>query len=248
MRIEIKNLGNKILNQYLIKAKNGYLLIDTGYPNGFNRFAKKLNNENLPLEQITHIFITHAHDDHVGFLGNLVSALPNAKVIATPETLGRLKVGHNLFIGGTTTKRAHLFCKFMSLLGNDKHEFPKLELKKSSILWNDKPDFLRSNGINADVIKMAGHTSDSIGLLFDNGYLFCGDAAMSGFPSKKNVIIFIESLDEYKQTWDNMIENQNIKKVFCGHGKPFDIGNLKKHRKFLDTIKLRPLKDKNALK
>lgn len=34
--MKIINLGNRIVNQYLVKLNDGFLLIDTGYSNGYN--------------------------------------------------------------------------------------------------------------------------------------------------------------------------------------------------------------------
>ena len=36
--VMIYNLGNRVVNNYLIPAEDGYILIDTGYSNGFRRF------------------------------------------------------------------------------------------------------------------------------------------------------------------------------------------------------------------
>ena len=38
----ICNLGSRIVNNYLIPSKAGYILIDTGYADGFPHFMKML--------------------------------------------------------------------------------------------------------------------------------------------------------------------------------------------------------------
>ncbi|WP_281533156.1 MBL fold metallo-hydrolase [Anaerocolumna aminovalerica] len=47
---------------FALKEGNEYLLVDTG---GGNGILKQLNNQNIPLNQIHHIFITHEHTDHI---------------------------------------------------------------------------------------------------------------------------------------------------------------------------------------
>jgi flavorubredoxin len=45
--MKIINVGNNTYNTYLIKLKIGYLMIDTGYPEGYDHFLKKnQKNEN----------------------------------------------------------------------------------------------------------------------------------------------------------------------------------------------------------
>lgn len=78
--MEIRNLGNRVVNNYLISCDEGYILIDTGYENGFRRFQRKLAENGIRPEDIRYVFLTHAHDDHAGFL-NDVLAITDAKVI-----------------------------------------------------------------------------------------------------------------------------------------------------------------------
>ena len=49
----IYNLGNRVVNNYLIPAEDGYILIDTGYPKGFRRFQKKLQKAGIDPKKLT---------------------------------------------------------------------------------------------------------------------------------------------------------------------------------------------------
>ena len=240
--MKIINLGNRIINQYLVELNDGYLLIDTGYSNGYTRFTKNLIKHHIQKEQIKYVFITHAHDDHIGFLSELLQKLPHITVITNALSNERFLEGHNRFIGGCSSLRAFIFCKFMCLLGKGKHEFPIIDLNDCKTIYCDNTDNLRAYGINADIVFLKGHTSDQMGLLFDDGTFFCGDMAMNGFPSKHKIIIFIEDLEDYKQSWGKAINNEKIKTLYPSHGKPFDISLIKKNKHYLEKIKLRELK------
>lgn len=240
--MKIINLGNRIVNQYLVKLNDGFLLIDTGYSNGYKRFIKNLSKYRIQKEQIKYVFITHAHDDHIGFLDELLKNLPHITLITNSLSKIIFSEGHNRFIGGCTTLKAHLFCKFMRLIGKGKHVFPIVNDKLYKTIDCDNLENLRTYGINADIVFLQGHTGDQMGLLFDDGTFFCGDAAMNGFPSKHKIIIFAENLDDYKRTWDKIIINKKISKLYPAHGKSFDISLIKKNRHYLDKIKLRKLK------
>jgi glyoxylase-like metal-dependent hydrolase (beta-lactamase superfamily II) len=83
---------------------------------------------------------------------------------------------------------------------------------------------------------LPGHTADSIGVLAE-GDLFCGDAAMNGFPSIKRTTILIENLKDYAGSWDIMMRS-NAKTIYPSHGKPFPVSDLIRFRKFVDGITL----------
>ena len=90
--MKIRNLGNRVVNNWLIPGDDGYILIDTGYENGFRRFQRKLKKTGIQPEKIKILFLTHAHDDHAGFLNDVLSVIP-AKVILHPKAVEKLKTG-----------------------------------------------------------------------------------------------------------------------------------------------------------
>ena len=83
----VYNLGNRVVNNYLVCLDDGgYVLIDTGYAENYPAFRKRLEKTGVSLKEIKYIFLTHAHDDHAGFL-NEVLAITNAKVILRPKAI-----------------------------------------------------------------------------------------------------------------------------------------------------------------
>ena len=103
-------------------------------------------------------------------------------------------------------------------------------------------EVFREMDLPFQVIETPGHTADHISLMKD-GILFCGDAAMNNFPSIRRVIIWIEDLQQYRQSWDTVLKAAPVM-IYPAHGKPFQTGDLKKYRPFLDRIRLYPLKQK----
>lgn len=53
----IINLGNRVVNNYLIDYEDGYILIDTGYQNGFRRFQRNIRKRNINPDDIKFIFL-----------------------------------------------------------------------------------------------------------------------------------------------------------------------------------------------
>jgi glyoxylase-like metal-dependent hydrolase (beta-lactamase superfamily II) len=206
--MKIFNIGNRILNNYILQTDSGYVVIDTGYQGGYETFAKNLHKQKIALSDIRYIFLTHVHDDHVGFLNELRNNT-DATLVMHNESPERLLVGHNNFAGGCSNLLAKMFFESMRLAGKGKHEFPVMKTGEmdKTILWNEQQQPFKEQGIGLEIIALPGHTSDSIGLLTDSGVLFCGDACMNGFPSIKRNIIWIENLGKYRQSWDKIIQS-----------------------------------------
>lgn len=98
------NAGSRIINNWIYSIDKGYVLIDTGYENGFVHLKKKLAKININLQQIRYIFLTHAHDDHAGYLNEILSECPDTQIIMSSRALEGLNRGQNSFCGGCTTK------------------------------------------------------------------------------------------------------------------------------------------------
>ena len=60
--MKIINLGSGSKgNATLIKINSGYILVDCG----LSKFEEKLNEQNILLDEIKYVFITHNHGDHI---------------------------------------------------------------------------------------------------------------------------------------------------------------------------------------
>ncbi|AJP10204.1 MBL fold metallo-hydrolase [Clostridioides difficile] len=236
------NAGNRIINTWLYPIQDGFVLIDTGYENGFKHFKKRISKFNIKIKDIRYIFLTHAHDDHVGFLNQILDESPNTKIVMHDKALEILYKGQNSFIGGCTSRTAFLFCQIMKLFGKGEHSFSPLkqEFEKRCILVSDKNRKEIEKELNGKIIDTPGHTDDSISLLIDDGVLFCGDSAMNGFPSTHKITIFAESKLEFIQSWKTII-NTKPKMIYPGHGKPFEYSKLEQNLIYVNKINLYPL-------
>lgn len=64
----IRNAGDRIMNTWLYPIEGGWVMIDTGYENSYQKVLKRLNKLLIKPEEVRYLFLTHAHDDHAGFL------------------------------------------------------------------------------------------------------------------------------------------------------------------------------------
>ena len=219
-------------------------MIDTGYENSYAFVVKKLRSLLIQPEEIRYIFLTHAHDDHAGFLEEWMTKHPHTQVIAHEKSIEGLRKGQNRFVGGCSTLGAFLFCQLMALLGNSEHRYPRLSeehLAKITTLNAENLTQMESK-LNSKILFTPGHTEDSISLLVD-GNLFCGDAAMNGIPSSHKITIWVEDKVAFEKSWDEMLASR-AKKIYPAHGSPFCPCELKKYKKYIAGLRLRPLKEK----
>lgn len=79
-------------NAYLIIEPNGLVLIDTGLPGSSKKILKYIQSLGFEPENIDHILVTHADDDHYGSLAKL-QALTGAQTYASPKEARAIIVG-----------------------------------------------------------------------------------------------------------------------------------------------------------
>ena len=103
-----------------------------------------------------------------------------------------------------------------------------LAFGKNSVFDTFKPDIYLQDGQNlaefgssAKVIHLPGHSKGSIGVLTNEGDLFCGDLIynFAGFS-------YIDNLEDFNESI-NKLKKFDINILYPGHGKPFSIAGCK---------------------
>ncbi|MGC9363583.1 MAG: MBL fold metallo-hydrolase [Fidelibacterota bacterium] len=165
-------------NSYLIKCNHGYLLVDTGYPNQFSHFRKKLAEIGVSPTDIKHLFLTHHHDDHSGFAKELL-AESGATCIVHKNAIPYLQQGCPEETGQPVNRAVSFIFKIFTLFHKN-FAFPAFSLRKNDVLiQEDDNEFLKSIGIDGIILSTPGHTDDSISLLLSDGKAFVGNLAMN---------------------------------------------------------------------
>lgn len=240
--MNIINIGSRIVNNYIYETENGCVMIDTGYENGFRGCMRRLEKRRISPQRISYLFLTHAHDDHAGFLNDLLDAIPNMRVILNEKGLDTLYRGQNSFEGGCTTGQATAFCKFMGLLGKGEHRFLPLDRRFSDrlLVLSDENRAEIETALGGRIIETPGHTCDSMSLLISDGSLFCGDAVMNGFPSRHNITIWAQDKAAFIASWEEIIAcKPSI--IYPGHGRSFGYAQLERNMRYAEQMTLRPL-------
>jgi glyoxylase-like metal-dependent hydrolase (beta-lactamase superfamily II) len=228
-------------NCFLINSGDNYVLVDTGYEEDRDLFYDQLRIIGIDPLQISHIILTHHHDDHCGLIHPLLRDNPAIKVVMSTRCKDLIAKGENdqTHGGGLINKRVAFLIRYkqqyLSLILRKKISREK-NLKFTPYYARDFDVLvdgdigLRDIGIPLDgtIINTPGHTVDSISILFPDGKCLVGDAAanMLQFAGTRYCVIFICNMAEYYRSWQKII-NFGAKMIYPAHGQQFPVERLK---------------------
>ena len=143
-------------NTFYVPGTNGGLLIDTDYAGTLPAFFRALKTNHLELGDISYVLPTHCHPDHVGLIGGLQ------------------RFGVNLLLMDKQLASVHFPDE---IFGRDKHlRYAPIDEKQATIISCDESrGFLRSIGIEGEIISTPSHSEDSVSVILDCGDCFVGD-------------------------------------------------------------------------
>jgi glyoxylase-like metal-dependent hydrolase (beta-lactamase superfamily II) len=218
---------------YLLKCKDGYLLIDTAYTRKYNNFKLKLLKLNIKLDQIKYLLLTHHHDDHVGFASKFLDETNAQLIVHTNATQGLLSGKNDVGLEPVNGCIA-IILKLFGL--TQRHIFPPVDVTKyqTHLITGDENGLLdHLCGIEGKIIHTPGHTQDSISVIMDSGEAFVGDAAMNflNFCRIKYRPIFINDMRKVLESWDKIIR-KNVHIIYPAHGQPFTVQELVKYKNY----------------
>jgi glyoxylase-like metal-dependent hydrolase (beta-lactamase superfamily II) len=217
--IKIIDVGG--VNCYLLEADDGFVLIDTGFSAKrmfLDEVLKKaLNKPGEVPKKLKFVILTHGDSDHAGnckFLrenydAKIAMHFEDSKMVENGDMSWNRK--------SKPDKISFTFRLFTLAFG------------KNSIFDTFQPDIylqdgqnLAEFGLSAKVMYLPGHSKGSIGVLTNEGDLFCGDLIynFAGFS-------YIDNLEDFKESI-NKLKELDINTLYPGHGKPFSINYFNK--------------------
>jgi len=215
MNGNINIIGLGFVNAYLLKGKDGYVLVDTGVPSQWDMLEKGLLSAGCLPGKLKLVIITHGDWDHTG---NVTKLREKYNVKAAIHAGDVPQVENGVLLKRTVRPLMYKL-KFVFRMMVRKLRGVKMNANKF------KPDILLSDGqslaeygLAAKVIHMPGHTPGSIGILTQEGDLIAGDTFVNRkYPDSAQII---ENPAQLKDSLDKL-KKLNIKTVYPGHGKPF---------------------------
>jgi glyoxylase-like metal-dependent hydrolase (beta-lactamase superfamily II) len=79
------------VNAYVLVRGKEIAIVDTGLPNNGAKFAETIKAAGLGWDAVGHVLLTHYHPDHVGSMGEVLAAAPQARVYAGAADIPQIK-------------------------------------------------------------------------------------------------------------------------------------------------------------
>ena len=207
------------VNSYLLRADDGFVLVDTGKPEKREALEARLRAAGCAPGDLRLIVLTHVDYDHAGNAHYLRSVF-DAPIALHAADVPRVETGDwSLGLKPKPDKFPFLF-RTMSLFVRP----GAFETFTPDVLLVDGQS-LGSWGLDARVLHLPGHTAGSVGILTADGDLFCGDLldSMHGGPSLE---FFIDDMTAARSSLTRL-RQLDAKEVHPGHGKPFELEQVK---------------------
>ena len=143
-------------NTFLIRGKNGYLLVDTDYAGTLSAFYGAIKQYNIKVSDILCILATHYHPDHIGLVSEL------------------MKQGVKLLVIDTQCSNIHYFD--VIFVRDKRFDYEPIDEEDAIVIsCKESRGFLKDMGISGEILSTMSHSEDSISLVLDNGVCIVGD-------------------------------------------------------------------------
>jgi glyoxylase-like metal-dependent hydrolase (beta-lactamase superfamily II) len=213
---DIKIIEMTFVNAFLAKVKGGFILIDTG----LSMFWEKLESELIAAgcfpDKIKLVIITHGDFDHTG---NCLKLQEKYKLKIAMHKDDSAMAENGVFQKRKVRKLSARIFMFIRKLKKRKFDLDKF---KPDLYLTDGQD-LSEYGWDAKIIHIPGHTKGSIGILTNDGILFAGD--MFTNRKKPDTATYIENQADLETSYARL-KAMNIKTVYPGHGRPFEMEEI----------------------
>lgn len=143
-------------NTFFIRGTAGNLLVDTDYAGTLPLFYKEIKRQNISLKDITYILATHYHPDHIGLVSELMKQ--GVKLLLVDAQREYVGFSDEIF-----AREKHLEVE------------PIRKEEATVITCEESRVFLRTLGIDGEIISTTSHSEDSVTLILDDGTCFVGD-------------------------------------------------------------------------
>lgn len=220
------------MNSYLLKADEGYILVDTGYKRDWDALCRGLEKAGVGFGDLTHLILTHHHDDHAGLLTHVIAQNPTIKIVMSARAKDSLAAGKNEWAngGGYLNRRVNALISLLQVAVKWSPTFPAYATREDDILVTEDAE-LRELGIGLDgrIVSTPGHSCDSISIASPDGDWLVGDAAANifRFAGTKYCVVTMDDLDQYYRSWAKMLEG-GARRILPAHGEPFPAQELRR--------------------
>jgi|WetSurMetagenome_2_1015567.scaffolds.fasta_scaffold157732_2 endoribonuclease LACTB2 len=187
--MNIVNVGYSSTNYYVLGQGRKRLLVDVGWPGTLPRLLGNLQRMDIHLPEIAYLLATHYHPDHAGLAQELQEQ------------------GVRLVVMEPQVPAVLVLKTYMK----PEHNYRDIRLQDAlRLALKDSRAFLKTIGIEGEVLSTPGHSDDSVTLVLDEGAAFTGDLPGLGWAHD-------EAAEAVARSWQ-AIQEKKAKTVYPGHG------------------------------
>jgi hydroxyacylglutathione hydrolase len=217
-RISLGGIGK--FNCYLIKAREKFILVDTGVSRLREKLKFELDRNGCTKENLILVILTNGTMDSIGN-AFYIKSIYGAKIAIHEADKGMLE--SVVYIDRDFDSKINAIIYNLLIKKLSIKMMNEIEHLSADIKINEKFD-IESYGIEGSIIEMPGFTKGSIGILFNNGDFISGNSIIN---QKKSFPPFVlTSFSEYKESI-KLLKTKKIKYVYPGMGEPIEFTKLR---------------------
>ena len=204
-------LGMGSVNCYLLQGEAGFILIDTGISKNRPQLEQALEAAGCGVGALKLVVLTHGDFDHTGNAAYLRGKY-GAKIGMGSDDWGMLEQGDMFW----NRKKGNALIGWLApkLIG-----FGRAERCTPDVALQDGFE-LGEYGVDTRVLSIPGHSKGSVGVLTNDGELFCGDLLDNTKTPAFNSIM--DDPVSGKVSLERL-KKLDITTVYPGHGKHFSL-------------------------
>ena len=223
MRQDFTTIGLSGVNCYLLRAGEGFVLIDTGLATKREALESALRRAGCTPGKLRLIVLTHGDVDHAGNAAHL-RARYGAPIAMHTDDEGMVERGDTTWNRKAKPDLVTVTGRFIMVAGTVMERFRgsgSFEVFEPDLLVDDGFD-LSEYGLDARVLHLPGHSKGSIGVLTAGGDLFCGDLL---YNWRRPSTPIVDDLADHTASLRKLRETR-VAMLYPGHGKPFRLTEL----------------------
>lgn len=206
-------------NLYVIKGKNGDILIDTGFIGMKKNIKRWLNKFNIKL-----VILTHAHVDHI-WNAAYIKKTYNCKIAISKKDIENID---NSKIHTEPSTESHK--RWAAIINCALKIFKAKNFDIDYVLRDNQT--IKKYGIELKITDLSGHTNGSIGIIYKN-FMFAGDALVN--RKKKPQIAYQNQNTKEAQNTYQKILRISPEIIFIGHDKEVTLEKLKENNIYQES-------------
>jgi hydroxyacylglutathione hydrolase len=216
MNESVLRLAFQMVNAYLVRADDGFILIDTGLRSNRKALDSALEGARCGPGDLKLVVITHGDADHASNALYLRQKY-GAKIAMHRAEVEAVESGDMFQSRGPLSPMRRLLKPLMSLFMLKKGD------RFTPDVLLDEGDRLTEYGLDATVFHVPGHTRGSLAALTADGAFFSGDFLQN--RTRPSIATFVDDAAVLRAEFER-IKTLNIQTVYPGHGTPFELEEI----------------------